>query len=80
MSNISKERFIATNVLIAFEDGEVSFDTPRGATLADISEALDRIAKWHGGRPLSINVRLKAAKGSRCGCDRAYPLIPSPVS
>jgi hypothetical protein len=47
MRNISKERFVATNVLMKFEDGSVSFCIPEGATLADISENLDKVGKWH---------------------------------
>jgi hypothetical protein len=47
MRNISKERFVATNVLMKFEDGSVSFCIPEGATLADISENLDKVGKRH---------------------------------
>jgi hypothetical protein len=60
MRNISKQRLIATNVLIRFEDGSESFPVRRGATLADISENLDRIGGWHEGQPISIEVRFKA--------------------
>jgi hypothetical protein len=49
MRNISTERFIATNVMIRFEDGSESFCVQRGSTLADISENLDRIAQRHDG-------------------------------
>jgi hypothetical protein len=35
MHNISKERFLATNVLIELEDGSVSFRIRHGATLAE---------------------------------------------
>jgi len=45
MRNISKERFVATNVRMAFEDGSVSFCIPEGATLADISENLDKVGR-----------------------------------
>ncbi len=38
MRNISKESFVAANVLMKFEYGSVSFCIPEGATLADISE------------------------------------------
>jgi hypothetical protein len=64
MRNILNER--AYRVVIAFDDATVSFDIPRGATLADISENLDRIARWHRGLPLSIEVRLKAATDNSC--------------
>ena len=77
MRRISKESFIATNVQIAFEDGPVSFEVSRGATLADISENLDKIGKWHRGRPLSIDVRFKALEETRA--DRVHPLILSAV-
>ena len=59
MHNISKESFVATNVLMAFEDGSVSFCIPEGATLADISENLDKVGKWHG-KLLSVDVRFNA--------------------
>jgi hypothetical protein len=80
MRHISKERFIATNVQIEFEDGPVSFNISRGATLADISENLDKIGKWHRGQPLSIDVRFKAPGESGSGRIPAHPLISSPVS
>jgi hypothetical protein len=67
MRNISNQRFIATNVLIRFKDGSESFCVPRGVTLADISENLDRIGRWHEGRPISIDVRFKAPKESSSG-------------
>jgi hypothetical protein len=79
MRHISKERFIATNVQIEFEDGPVSFNISRGATLADISENLDKIGKWHRGQPLSIDVRFKAPEESSQGPVRAHPLISTPV-
>ncbi len=44
MRNISKESFVATNVVMAFEDGSVSFCIPQGATFADISDNLDKLA------------------------------------
>jgi hypothetical protein len=64
MRNISSERFIATSVMVAFEDGCVSFRIPRGATLADVSENLDKIGKQRKGQPLSIAVRFRTPKGS----------------
>jgi hypothetical protein len=63
MRNIS-ERFVATNVMIRFEDGSESFHVPPGSTVADISEYLDKISRRHGGRPLSIDIRFKALKPS----------------
>ena len=60
MRNTSKERLIATSVLIAFEDGSVSLRIPRGATFADVSENLDKVGKEHKGQPLSIDVRFRA--------------------
>jgi hypothetical protein len=65
MRNISSERFIATNVMIKFEDGSESFRVQRGSTLADISEKLDQIGKRHKGRPLSIDIRFKASESMR---------------
>jgi hypothetical protein len=74
MRNTSKERLIATSVLIAFEDGSVSFGIPRGATLADVSKKLDKIGKEHNGQPLSIDVRFRSPKDPRRGPADAYPL------
>ena len=70
MRNISSDRFIATNVMIRFEDGSESFYVPPGSTVADISENLDKISKRRGGRPLSIDIRFKAlerVRGDRNG-------------
>ena len=78
--NISKEHFVATNVLMAFEDGSVSFCIPEGATLADISESLDKVGKWHTGKLVSIDVRFKAPGESGFGCGPDHPLISSSVS
>ena len=63
MRNISRERFVATNVRMAFEDGSVAFCIPGGATLGDIAENVDRVGKWHG-KLVSIDVRFKAPDGS----------------
>ena len=63
----SQERFIPTNVLIAFEDGSVAFRVPRGATVADITENLDRIGIWHQGPPISIYVRFKSSEDKSYG-------------
>ena len=38
MRNILKDSFVATNVLMKFEDGSESFCIPEGGTLADVSE------------------------------------------
>jgi hypothetical protein len=54
MRKLSIRSFITTNILIEFEDGPVFFAISRGATLAQVSENLDMIAKCHGGRPLAI--------------------------
>ncbi len=64
MRNISEERFVATNVRMAFEDGSVSFCIPEGATLADISENLDNVGRWHD-KLVSIDVRFKAMCASK---------------
>ena len=79
MRNTSKERFIATSVLIAFENGFVYFRIPHGATLADVSENLDIIGKEHKGQPLSIDVRFRTPKDSGCGRSAAHPLKSSPM-
>ena len=73
MRSTSKERLIATSVLIAFEDGSVSFRIPRGATLADVSENLDKIGKEHKGQPLSIEVRFRTPKDPGRGLAGAHP-------
>ena len=62
MRKISRWSFIATKVLIEFEDGPVFFPIPRGATLAQVSENLDKIGKRHRGEPLAIEVLFKAHK------------------
>ncbi len=71
MRNISNERFVATKVLIEFEDGPLSLSVPHGATLGDISEKLHNICKWHRGEALSIDVRFGAENGS--GRIPSYP-------
>ncbi len=73
MRSTSKERFIASSVLISFEDGSVSFRIPHGATLADVSESLDRIGKDHRGQPLSIDVRFRPPKDRCSGPAAARP-------
>jgi hypothetical protein len=79
MRDIANEGFIATNVLIEFEDGSVSLRVPPGATLADISDNLDKLAMWHRGEPLSIDVRFKSPNDDSSGRARAHPLISSPI-
>jgi hypothetical protein len=74
MRTISEERFIATKVLIEFEDGPLSLCIPRGATLGDVSEKLHNICKWHRGGALSIDVRFGAANARGCAATH------SPVS
>lgn len=64
MREISRWSFIATNVLIEFENGPVFLPIPRGATLAQVSENLDKIGKRHGGQPLAIDVLFKAYKNA----------------
>ncbi len=63
MQTITKERFVAAKVLINFEDGPVSFNILRGATLADVSEKFSQIVGWHRGRALSVDVRFGVSKG-----------------
>ncbi len=69
MRNISNERFVATKVLIQFEDGPLSLGIPRGATLGDVSEKLHNICK------VSIRGRPPCANGS----DRAFYLQESAI-
>ena len=64
MRNISKERFVATKVRMAFEDGSVSFCVPQGKTFADISGNLDKAGKWPKGKIVSIDVRFKTSDES----------------
>ena len=80
MRNTSKNRLIATNVLLKFEDCSVSFTIPLGATFADISENSEKIAMWHGGRPLSIDVRFQAQRDKGRRRARAHSLISFPIS
>ena len=73
MRNTSKERFIATSVLIAFDDGSVSLRIAPGATLADLSENLDKIGKEHKGQLLSVEVRFRTPKDPGSSLADAYP-------
>jgi hypothetical protein len=57
MRRVSSERFSAANVLVEFESGPVSFRVRHGTTLGDVSEKLDKIGRWYGGRALSIKLR-----------------------
>ena len=75
MRNFLKESFVAANVLMKFEYGSVSFCIPEGATLADISENMDKVGKWHGGKIVSIDVRFKAPDKSGFGCDPDRPFV-----
>ncbi len=75
MGKIAKDRYVATNVLMEFEDGSVSFCIPQGSTLTDISENLDKVAKWHAGKLLSVDVRFKQPVESGFGCSSDQPLI-----
>ena len=75
MRTISEQRFIATKVLIQFEDGPLSLCIPRGATLGDLSEKLHDICKWHRGGALAIDVRFGAANGN--GSAATYPPVSS---
>ena len=61
MRHFSSDRFIPTDVLIRFEDGSELVTVPRGATLADISETLNRLSLWHCGKALSIDVHFQAS-------------------
>ena len=76
MRNTPKERFIATSVLVAFEDGSVSLRIAPGATLADVSQNLDKIGTEHKGQPLSIDVRFRTPKDPGCRAG-AHPLKSS---
>jgi hypothetical protein len=64
---------------MAFEDGSVSFCIRQGATLADISENLDKVGKWHG-KLLSVDVRFNAPAKSGFGRSPEHPLLSSSVS
>ena len=79
MRTISKERFSAANVLIEFQDGPVSFRVRHEATIAEISEIVDGIATWHGGAPMSIDVRFKSPNDGD-GRRHCPSLISSPIS
>ena len=69
MRKISGRAFVATNILIEFEDGPVFFAISREATLAQVSENLDMISKCHGGQPLPSMCSSKRNKE----CERSYP-------
>jgi hypothetical protein len=80
MRTTSKERLIATSVQIAFKDGSESFRVAEGATLADISENLDKIGKDHEGGPLSIDVQFRTPKDSVRAPAAAHPRKSSSMS
>ena len=71
--NILHDQFIATNVLVKFEDGSESYCVSRGVTLEDIAEYVDRSGRWHEGQPVSVYVRFKA-RGRERGWQRRAPL------
>jgi hypothetical protein len=79
MREISRWSFIATDVLIEFENGPVFLPIRRGATLAQISENLDKIGKRHGGQPLAIDVLFKAYKNAAGEATLTQPPI-SPIA
>jgi hypothetical protein len=45
-------------VTAVFENTELSFDMARGATFAQLVERLSILSEAHGGRPLSVDVRV----------------------
>ena len=80
MRNTSRERFVATSALVAFKDSAVYFRIPRGASLADVLENLDKISKKHRGRLHSIDVRFRTPKASGRGRAASHPLKSSLIS
>ena len=64
MRSLSSDPFVPTDVLIRFEDGSELVTVPRGATLAYISETLNRLSLWHCGKALSIDVHFQASDES----------------
>jgi hypothetical protein len=79
MRNMYKECFTATDVLIEFEDGPVSFRIRDETTFADISEIVDGIRTWRKGDPIFIDVRFKVLNDNGLGRSIASPLISSPI-
>jgi hypothetical protein len=65
MPGVSNERLKATDMLMRFEDGSEAFCLLGGATLADISEILERIRCRHEGKLISVDVRFEGA--GKCG-------------
>ena len=59
MRNLSNDRLIATNVLIRFADGSELVTMPHSATLAYISETLNRLSLWHCGKALSVDIHFQ---------------------
>jgi hypothetical protein len=45
-------------VTAIFQDVELSFDMTRAATLAELAEQLSLLGEFHGGLPLSVDVRI----------------------
>jgi hypothetical protein len=64
MRNLSSDRFIPTDVLIRFEDGSELVTVPHGATLAYISETLNRVSLWHCGKALSVDIHFQVPNQS----------------
>jgi hypothetical protein len=79
MRSISRGPLIATHVIISFGDGAVSLLIPGGATLADISEKLARIGRWHRGQALSVDVLFKTSALQNSARERPIPLCPPTI-
>jgi len=47
-----------SRVTAVFQISKLSFDLARGATFAQLADHLGRLGETHGGRPLSVDVRV----------------------
>ena len=45
-------------VTAMFQHATLSFDIERGATLGQLAERLSMLSEFHGGLPLSVDVRV----------------------
>jgi hypothetical protein len=62
MRNGSIDIRTATKMLVEFADEAIFLRIPPGATLADISERVAQLGKWHRGSPLSVSVRFNSTR------------------
>jgi hypothetical protein len=50
---------------VAFADGPLSFLLAKNATFEDLADRLERLGERHRGKPIAIDVKLRAAPDTR---------------